>query len=69
MHSLPVNSNKASSNHIYCSNQAKAGMNPKTLQYLMGHSDMGVTMNVYTHWGLDDAADEMDRLKKVEEIR
>ncbi len=44
-------------------------MNPKTLQYLMGHSDMVVTMNVYTHWGLDDAADEMDRLKKVEEIR
>jgi len=22
--------------HTYCSNQAKAGMNPKTLQYLMG---------------------------------
>ena len=24
-------------------------MNPKTLQYLMGHSDISVTMNVYTH--------------------
>ena len=24
--------------HTYCSNMAKAGMNPKTLQYLMGHS-------------------------------
>ena len=23
--------------HIYCSNMAKSGMNPKTLQYLMGH--------------------------------
>ena len=23
--------------HTYCSNQAKAGMNPKTLQYLMEH--------------------------------
>ena len=34
--------------HTYCSNQAKAGMNPKTLQYLMGHSDISVTMNVYT---------------------
>lgn len=31
--------------HTYCSNQAKAGMNPKTLQYLMGHSDIGVSMN------------------------
>ncbi len=32
--------------HTYCSNQARAGMNPKTLQYLMGHSDIGVTMNL-----------------------
>lgn len=30
--------------HTYCSNQAKAGMNPKTLQYLMGHSDISVTV-------------------------
>ena len=35
----------------------------------MGHSDIGVTMNVYTHLGLDDAAEEMDRLNKVEKIR
>lgn len=40
------------SRHTYCSNQAKSGMNPKTLQYLMGHSDISVTMNVYTHFGL-----------------
>lgn len=40
--------------HTYCSNMAKARMNPKTLQYLMGHSDIGVTMNTYTHLGLDD---------------
>ena len=30
--------------HTYCSNMAKAGMNPKILQYLMGHSDIGVTI-------------------------
>ena len=35
--------------NTYCSNMAKSGMNPKTLQYLMGHSDISVTMNVYTH--------------------
>ena len=55
--------------HTYCSNQAKAGMNPKTLQYLMGHSDIGVTMNVYTHLGFDDAREEMVRLKELEEAR
>ena len=32
--------------HTYCSNQARAGMNPKTLQYLMGHSEIGVTFPV-----------------------
>ena len=31
-------------------------MNPKTLQYLMGYSDISVTMNTYTHLGLEDAA-------------
>ena len=52
--------------YTYCSNQAKAGMNPKTLQYLMGHSDIGVTMNVYTHLGLEDAEEE---LRKMEDFR
>ena len=55
--------------HTYCSNQAKAGMNPKTLQYLVGHSNIGVTMNVYTHLGMEDAAAEMARMKVVEEVR
>ena len=45
--------------HTYCSNQARAGMNPKTLQYLMGHSDIGVTLNTYTHIKYDDAKDEI----------
>ena len=41
-------------------------MNPKTLQYLMGHSDISVTMNVYTHVGLEDAEKE---LRKMEEFK
>ena len=48
--------------HTYCSNCARAGMNPKTLQYLMGHSDIGVTLNVYTHLGYDDAKAELTRI-------
>ena len=52
--------------HTYCSNMAKSGMNPKTLQYLMGHSDISVTMNVYTHIGFDDVEEE---LKRMEEFR
>ena len=41
----------------------KAGMNPKTLQYLMGHSDISVTMNVYTHVNFDDAEEELRRME------
>lgn len=55
--------------HTYCSNMAKAGMNPKTLQYLMGHSDIGVTLNTYTHLGLEDAEDELERMEELESAR
>ena len=49
--------------HTYCTNKAKSGMNPKTLQYLMGHSEVSVTMDTYTHLGLQDAWDELQRLQ------
>ncbi len=45
---------------------AKPGMNPKTLQYLMWHSDIGVTLNTYTHLGLEDAEDELKRLEDLQ---
>ena len=47
----------------------KAGINPKTLQYLMGHSDIGVTRNTYTHLGLEDAAEELRRMEEAEAAR
>jgi integrase len=46
--------------HTYCSDMAKAGISPKTLQYLMGHSEIGVTMNTYTHFGLEEAQREIE---------
>lgn len=49
--------------HTYCSNMAKSGMNPKMLQYLMGHSDIGVTLNTYTHLGLEDAALSREKMQ------
>lgn len=48
--------------HTFCSNMAKSGMNPKTLQYIMGHSDISVTLNVYTHVNFDDAKAEVLRV-------
>lgn len=48
--------------HTFCSNMAKSGMNPKTLQYIMGHSDISVTLNTYTHVNFEDAEKELERI-------
>lgn len=50
--------------HTYCTEKAKAGMNPVHLAYLMGHSseDIRVTMGTYTHIHYEDAAEELRRL-------
>lgn len=46
---------------------AKSGMNPKPLLYLMGHSDIGVTLNTHTHLGL--GADELKRREDLKMAR
>lgn len=51
--------------HTFCSNMAKSGMNPKTLQYIMGHSDIGVTLNTYTHVQYEDAEKEIGKIFEV----
>lgn len=48
--------------HTFCTNWADAGMDIKKLQYIMGHSDAGVTMNVYTHTSYEQAAEQMTKL-------
>lgn len=48
--------------HTFCSNMAKSGMNPKTLQKIMGHSDIGVTLNTYTHLDFEDIQKEMKQV-------
>ena len=48
--------------HTFCSNMAHSGMNPKTLQYIMGHSDISVTLGTYAHVKFDDARVEFDRV-------
>ena len=48
--------------HSFCSNMVKSGMHPKTLQYIMGHSDIGVTLNTYTHLDFDDIQNEMKKV-------
>ena len=48
--------------HTFCTSYAQAGLDLKSLQYVMGHSDAGVTLNVYTHANYAHAADQMDKI-------
>lgn len=52
--------------HTFCTNMAKRGISVETLKYLMGHTDISVTLNVYTHLKLEDAEKEIKRLENVE---
>ena len=52
--------------HTFCTNMANAGMDLKSLQYLMGHSDAGITMNVYTHTSYAQAEKSMLKILKFE---
>lgn len=48
--------------HTFCTNMANKGMNPNTLQYIMGHSNITMTLNYYAHGSYASAKAEMDRL-------
>ena len=50
--------------HSYCSNLYRAGIDLKTAQYLMGHSTIEMTANVYTHLAKEDTAASVIQLEK-----
>ena len=47
--------------HTFCTRLANAGMNPKALQYVMGHSNITITLNLYTHASLETVKSELQR--------
>lgn len=44
-------------------------MNPKALQYIMGHAVIHVTLNTYTHVNFDDAKEELHRAVNLRQGR
>lgn len=48
--------------HTYCTNLRDMGIDIRTAQYLMGHSDIKMTANIYTHTTLDDLASDWDKI-------
>ncbi|GAA0316475.1 hypothetical protein GCM10008931_04970 [Oceanobacillus oncorhynchi subsp. oncorhynchi] len=50
--------------HTFCTNYANEGMNPKALQYIMGHANITMTLDYYAHATFDSAMAEVERLEK-----
>ena len=50
--------------HTFCSKMARQGMNAKNLQYIMGHSEIGITLDTYTHLSFSDAASDFKKCMK-----
>lgn len=51
--------------HTFCTRMANAGMNPKSLQYIMGHSNIAITLNVYSHATYENAFNEMSKIYEI----
>lgn len=45
--------------HTACTRMIEEGMSVKTVQYIMGHADVNITLNVYAHSNLDQIKKEM----------
>lgn len=48
--------------HTFCTNMANKNMAPKTLQYIMGHKNIGMTLGYYAHGTSEAAKSELNRL-------
>ena len=54
--------------HTGCTRMAEAGIDPKVLQYIMGHSNIAVTMEIYNHISPDRYRTEMQKMEKIRMI-
>lgn len=46
--------------HTFATRCIEGGIKPKTLQTLLGHSNIGITMNLYVHTTEEEKKKEMD---------
>ena len=46
--------------HTFATRCIEGGMKPKTLQRILGHSNIGITMNLYVHITEDEKQREID---------
>ena len=48
--------------HTFATRCIEAGMKPKTLQTILGHSNIGITMNLYVHTTEEQKQKEIDQI-------
>lgn len=51
--------------HTFATRCIEGGMRPKTLQNLMGHSNIGITMNLYVHTTEDEKHKEIEKIADI----
>lgn len=51
--------------HTYATRLFEAGIPPKTVQHLMGHSDIETTMNIYTHVMKEQKLEAIDKINSI----
>lgn len=51
--------------HTFASLCYAAGMQPKTVQTLMGHANYSTTIDIYTHIGEDFQKEEIDKFNSL----
>ena len=51
--------------HTFCTEKANAGLDLKSLQYLMGHNDASTTLNIYVHSDYESARKALLALPKT----
>lgn len=51
--------------HTGCTRMAEAGIDAKVLQYIMGHSNIAVTMDVYNHVTTERNKKEMEKMEQI----
>lgn len=54
--------------HTYCTNLARSGVDIRTAQKLMGHANIQLTANIYTHVDMNDILKAADIIEKHQTI-
>ena len=50
--------------HTFCTNMVNKGMDIKSLQYVMGHANISITLDVYTHSNYERAAEQFKKISE-----